>query len=90
MGRRARGRAELRVLDETDRAGAQRARPADERWTAQWRVGGGTLTQGQGVWWADQVAEWHVKPASRGARLAVVAVVAGDAAPAPTTCTSDA
>jgi hypothetical protein len=48
----------------------------------QWRVGGGTLKQGQGVWWADEPHTWTVKPASRGARLAVVQWRPADAVPA--------
>ncbi|RYY73008.1 MAG: HutD family protein [Comamonadaceae bacterium] len=38
----------------------------------QWRVSGGMLKQGQGVWWTEEPHAWSVKPASRGARLAVV------------------
>ena len=38
----------------------------------QWRVGGGRLAQGQGVWWADQATQWRLTPASRGARLLAV------------------
>lgn len=38
----------------------------------QWRVSGGTLRLGQGVWWADQSERWRLTPASRGARLLTV------------------
>lgn len=72
MGRRASGTAELRILDEATvlpRIAHGLLMSID----GQWRMGGSNLAQGQGVWWAFQVEEWHVKPASRGARLAMVA-----------------
>ncbi|MDM0039100.1 HutD family protein [Variovorax sp. J22G21] len=72
MGRRARGTAELRIIAEAatlPRVSHGLLMSVD----GQWRMGGSNLAQGQGVWWADQVEEWHVKPASRSARLAMVA-----------------
>lgn len=71
MVRRGQGRAELRVLEDT------MTLDASEHGVlmcieGQWRVGGGVLRQGQGVWWTEQEETWQVKPASRGARLAVV------------------
>ena len=71
MVRRAGGRAELRVI--TDLAVLERsAHGLLLTLDGQWRVGGGNLKQGQGVWWTDEPHAWSVKPASRGARLAVV------------------
>ena len=72
MGRRARGTAELRLLDEATSL-PRHSHGLLMSVDGQWRMGGSNLAQGQGVWWADQVEEWHVKPASRGARLAWVA-----------------
>ncbi len=71
MVRRGQGRAELRILEDT------MTLEASEHGMlmcieGQWRVGGGTLRLGQGVWWTEQQETWQVKPASRGARLAVV------------------
>ncbi|RYF64920.1 MAG: HutD family protein [Comamonadaceae bacterium] len=72
MGRPSVGRAELRILDEaTDLP--RMAHGLLMSVEGQWRMGGSNLAQGQGVWWAFQMEEWHVKPASRGARLAMVA-----------------
>ena len=71
MVRRARGQATLRVISEMavlDRSAHGLLMTVD----GQWRVGGGNLKQGQGVWWTDEPHAWSVKPASRGARLAVV------------------
>lgn len=72
MSRRARGTAELRVLDEATSL-PRHAHGLLMSIDGQWRMGGRNLAQGQGVWWADQEEAWHVKPASRGARLAWVA-----------------
>jgi len=71
MTRRARGRAELRIIDSAislERAAHGLLMSLD----GQWRMGGANLGQGQGVWWAGQDEAWHVKPASRGARLVAV------------------
>ena len=81
MVRRARGQATLRVISELatlDRSAHGLLMTLE----GQWRVGGGTLKLGQGVWWADEPQTWTVKPASRGARLAVVQWRPDDAAPA--------
>ena len=81
MVRRARGQATLRVLSEMavlDRSAHGLLMTLD----GQWRVGGGTLKQGQGVWWTEEPHTWTVKPASRGARLAVVQWRPDDAVPA--------
>ena len=72
MGRRSRGTAELRIIEgatKLPRVSHGLLMSVD----GQWRMGGSNLVQGQGVWWADQAEEWHVKPASRAARLAMVA-----------------
>ena len=71
MVRRGRGRAEVRILEDameldTSEHGLLLSIEG------QWRVGGGVLKHGQGVWWTEQDETWQVKPASRGARLAVV------------------
>lgn len=71
MSRRARGRAGLRVFDEPTRL-ARAAHGLLLSAAGSWRVGGGRLTAGQGVWWADQVEQWRAAPASRGARLIAV------------------
>jgi len=81
MARRERGQATLRVVSELatlDRSAHGLLMTLE----GQWRVGGGTLKEGQGVWWADESQTWTVKPASRGARLAVVQWRRDDAAPA--------
>jgi environmental stress-induced protein Ves len=71
MVRRAGGRAELRVI--TDPALLERsAHGLLMVLEGHFRVGGGLLTQGQGVWWAAQPEAWSVKPASRDARLVTV------------------
>jgi environmental stress-induced protein Ves len=71
MSRRARGRALVRIFDEPTKLA-----PSDHGLLltvdGQWRVGGGRLAQGQGVWWADQAAQWRLTPASRGAKLLAV------------------
>ncbi|MGJ7492548.1 HutD/Ves family protein [Variovorax sp. ZT4R33] len=80
MVRRAGGQATLRVISEMamlERSAHGLLMTLD----GQWRVGGGMLTEGQGVWWADEPQTWTVKPASRGARLAVVQWLPADAAP---------
>ncbi|MGJ7582844.1 HutD/Ves family protein [Variovorax sp. RHLX14] len=71
MRRHGHGRADMRVLEhsETLEASAHGLMMCIE---GQWRVGGGLLTYGQGVWWTEQDENWEVKPASRGARLAVM------------------
>ena len=71
MVRRGQGRAEVRILEdvmELDISEHGLLLSIE----GQWRVGGGVLKQGQGVWWTEQEETWQVKPASRGARLAVV------------------
>ena len=37
-----------------------------------WRVSGSLLTEGQGVWGADEAHTWRLEPASRGCRLITV------------------
>jgi len=81
MVRRARGEATLRVISEMAVLGRS-AHGLLMTLDGQWRVGGGTLKQGQGVWWTDEPQTWTVKPASRGARLAVVQWQPADAVPA--------
>lgn len=71
MTRRARCRAGVRVFD----AATKLARGEHGLLISvkgQWRVGGGTLAQDQGVWWADQAEAWRLAPASRGAKLVAV------------------
>ena len=71
MVRRGHGRADFRVLEDTltlDTSPHGLLLCIE----GQWRVGGGMLKHGQGVWWTEQDENWQVKPASRGARLAVV------------------
>jgi environmental stress-induced protein Ves len=71
MARRDAGRAVLRVV--TEPAVLERsAHGLLMVLEGHWRVGGGKLVQGQGVWWAAQHEAWSVKPASRDARLAIV------------------
>jgi len=71
MCRRARCRAAVRVFDAPTKLA-----PADHGLLlcvhGQWRAGGGTLKQGQGVWWAEQTERWRLKPASRDATLVAV------------------
>ncbi len=71
MVRRGQGRADLRIVEDTMtlEASAHGVLMCIE---GQFRVGGGTLRQGQGIWWTEQEETWQVKSASRGARLAVV------------------
>jgi environmental stress-induced protein Ves len=71
MVRRGQGRAELGILEDTQ---TLEASPHGVLMCieGQWRVGGGMLKHGQGVWWTEQDENWHVKPASRGAQLAMV------------------
>ena len=80
MVRRASGRGTLHVI--SDVAELRRSRHgllmAIE---GQWRVGGGMLKQQHGVWWTEEPHAWSVKPASRGARLAVVQWHSADDAP---------
>jgi environmental stress-induced protein Ves len=71
MSRRARGRAELRVID-SETVLERIAHGLLMTLDGQWRMGGGLLHQGEGVWWAEQDEKWHVKPASRGALLLAV------------------
>lgn len=81
MVRRARGQATLDVIAEMavlERSAHGLLLTLD----GQWRVGGGMLKQGQGVWWTEEPHTWTVKPASRGARLAVVQWRPDDDAPA--------
>ena len=71
MVRRGQGRAELRILEDAMALDTS-AHGVLLCIEGQWRVGGGVLRHGQGVWWTEQDETWEVKPASRGARLAVV------------------
>lgn len=71
MVRRAAGHAELRVITEStvlERGAHGLLMVLD----GHWRVSGGTLTPGQGVWWAAQDESWSAKPASRGAHMVAV------------------
>lgn len=71
MSRRARGRCAVRVFDAPTRlAKAEHGLLMSVR--GRWHVGGGTLAQGQGVWWAGQAEAWKLKPASRDATLVAV------------------
>ena len=71
MVRRKHGRAKLRIIEDsvTLEASSHGVLLCIE---GQWRIGGGMLRHGQGVWWTEQNENWQVKPASRGARLATV------------------
>jgi environmental stress-induced protein Ves len=71
MVRRGQGRAELSILEDTQTLEASR-HGVLMCIEGQWRVGGGMLKHGQGVWWTEQEETWQVKPASRGAQLAIV------------------
>ena len=46
-------------------------------------VGGGTLKQGEGVWWTEEPQTWNVEPASRGARLLMLQWQPAEQASAP-------
>ena len=71
MCRRERCIAAVRVFDEPSKLA-----PADHGLLlsvrGQWQAGGGTLKQGQGVWWGDQSERWRISPASRDALLVAV------------------
>jgi len=71
MCRRGRCQAAVRVFN-----AASKLAPADHGLLlsvrGQWRAGGGTLKQGQGVWWGEQTERWRLKPASRDARIVAV------------------
>lgn len=68
MSRRARGRAGVRVFDKATKL-TRGEHGLLLSVHGQWRVGGGKLAQGQGVWWADHAEAWRLVPASRGAKL---------------------
>ena len=71
MSRRERGRVGVRIFDKAARL-AREEHGLLMSVKGQWRVGGGKLAQGQGVWWADQPEAWRLAPASRDAKLVAV------------------
>ncbi|MGJ7523855.1 HutD/Ves family protein [Variovorax sp. LT1P1] len=82
MVRRAGGRGTLRVL--SDPATLERsAHGLLMTLDGHFRVGGGTLKRGEGVWWTEEPHSWKIKPASRGARLVMVQWHPADQASAP-------
>lgn len=72
MSRRARGRAEVRVVDDLPVWLERSEHGFVMSLDGHWRVGASLLTPGQGVWWADEPHEWRFEPASRGCKLVVV------------------
>ena len=74
MSRRARCRAEVRIVDDRS-ALLKRARCGLlMSFDGHWRASGSLFTQGQGLWWADEAQEWDLEPASHGAKLVLVQV----------------
>ena len=71
MSRRTRGRAGLRIVSQAMLL-AHSVHGVLMSVNGQWRVGGATLAEGQGVWWAGQSEAWSVAPASPGAKLVVM------------------
>lgn len=72
MCRRERCRAEVGVVDDLPVLVERSDRGLVMCLDGHWRVSDSLLTQGQGMWWADEVHEWQVQPASRGCRLLTV------------------
>ncbi|AMM24634.1 HutD/Ves family protein [Variovorax sp. PAMC 28711] len=72
MSRRGRCRAEVRIVEDRPALLQRSRRGLLMSIDGHWRVSGSQLTQGQGIWWADEAQEWDLEPASRGARLVVV------------------
>ncbi len=74
MSRRERCRAEVRIVEDRPALLERSGRGLLMSIDGHWRVSGSLLTQGQGLWWADEAQEWDLEPASRGARLVVVQI----------------
>ena len=72
MCRRERWRADVQVVQDLPVFMERNEHGLVMSLDGHWRVSGSLLTQGQGVWWADEAHEWKLEPASRGCKLLTV------------------